>query len=253
VPDVNSNAPVVTSTWVALDVHKNSITAASLAEANGEIVLTQLEHCEKAIRRFLKRLGEPGSLAVCYEAGPCGYQLYRLLSSIGVACDIVAPSLTPVRPGDRVKTDKRDARKLVRLYRAGELSFVRPPSREQEGLRDLLRCRDDLRAARTATRHRIAKQLLRHGRVLREGKRSWTCKHTAWVAAQRLEDENAQAALEQMRLHLAGLDAQIAALDRQLERIARSKPWSDPVRWLCCFRGIATLTALGLLAEIGRS
>jgi transposase len=250
-PDVNSNAPVVTSTWVALDVHKNSITAATFAEASGEIAVTQLEHCEKAIRRFLKRLGAPGSLAVCYEAGPCGYELYRLLLRLGVACDIVAPSLTPVRPGDRVKTDKRDARRLVCLYRAGQLGFVRPPTPEQEGLRDLLRCRDDLRVARTAARHRVAKQLLRHGRVFREGKKAWTLKHRAWVAAQRLEDANAQAALEQMRLHLAGLDAQIAALDRQLEQIARSDPWSELAAWLCCFRGIATLTALGLLAEIG--
>jgi transposase len=244
-PDVNSNAPVVTATWVALDVHKNSITTATFAEATGEIALVQFEHSEKAIRRFLRRLGKPESLAVCYEAGPCGYELYRLLSSVGVACDIVAPSLTPVRPGDRVKTDKRDARKLVRLYRAGELSFVCPPTPEQEGLRDLLRCRDDLRVARTAARHRVAKQLLRHGRVFREGKRSWTLKHRAWVEAQRLADANAQAALEQMRLHLAGLDAQIAALDRQLEQIARSAPWCDPVAWLCCFRGVATLTALG--------
>jgi transposase len=250
-PDVISNAPVVTSIWVALDVHKNSITAAIFAEASGEIAVSQFEHSEKAIRRFLNRLGEPGSLAVCYEAGPCGYELYRLCSRIGVACDIVAPSLTPVRPGDRIKTDKRDARKLVRLYRAGELSFVCPPSPEQEGLRDLVRCRGDLRAARTAARHRVAKQLLRHGRVFREGRQSWTLRHQAWLRDQRLEDANAQAALEQMRLHLDALDAQLAALDRQLEQIARSPAWCEPVRLLCSFRGIATLTALGLLAELG--
>jgi transposase len=252
VPDVSSNASATTTrTWVALDVHKNSITAAVLSAQGGEVELVQLENSEKAVRRLFRRLGDPRRIAVCYEAGPCGYDLYRLLASIGVACDIVAPSLTPVRPGDRVKTDRRDARKLVRLYRAGELSFVRPPSPEQEGLRDLVRCRDDLRRARTAARHRVGKHLLRYGRVYREGKKSWTVRHRAWVRRQRLDDALAQSALEHMLCHLDTLDAQLAAVDRQLEQVAAGHPWCDPVRWLCCFRGISTLTALGLLAEIG--
>lgn len=251
-PDVSSNGSATTSrTWVALDVHKNSIVAAVLPRQGGAPEVVQLEHSEKALRRFLTRLGDPEGLAVCYEAGPCGYELYRLLAAIGVACDIVAPSLTPVRPGDRVKTDRRDAKKLVRLYRAGELSFVHAPSPEQEGLRDLVRCRDDLRRARTAARHRVGKQLLRYGRVYREGKRSWTLQHRAWVRRQRLDHPLAQAAFEHMLCHLDAIDAQIAAVDRHLDELARSEPWSDPVRWLTCFRGIATLTALGLLAEIG--
>jgi transposase len=221
-----------------------------LAAEGGQVELVQLENSEKAIRRLVRRFGGQG-LAVCYEAGPCGYDLYRLLSSLGVGCDIVAPSLIPVRPGDRVKTDRRDARKLVRLYRAGELSFVRPPTPEQEGLRDLVRCRDDLRRARTAARHRVAKQLLRYGRVYREGKMSWTLRHRAWVRRQRLDDPLAQAALEHMLCALDALDAQLAAVDRQLAQVAASDPWSEPVRWLCSFRGTSTLTALGLLAEIG--
>ncbi len=251
-PDVSSNASAKTTrTFVALDVHKNAITAGVLPAEGGQVELVQLEHSEKAVRRFLKRHGDASGLAVCYEAGPCGYELYRLLASIGVACDIVAPSLTPVRPGDRVKTDRRDARKLVRLYRAGELTFVCPPTPEQEGLRDLVRCRDDLRRARTAARHRVGKQLLRYGRIYREGKKSWTLQHRAWVRRQRLDDPLAQAALEHMLCHLDAIDAQIAAVDGRLDEIARSEPWCDPVRWLCCFRGISTLTALGLLAEIG--
>lgn len=251
-PDVSSNASAKTiRVWVALDVHKNAITAGVLPVEGGQVELAQLENSEKAIRRLVKRLGGPRGLAICYEAGPCGYDLYRLLSSLGVGCDIVAPSLIPVRPGDRVKTDRRDARKLARLYRAGELSFVRPPTPEQEGLRDLVRCRDDLRRARTAARHRVGKQLLRYGRIYREGKKSWTLQHRAWVRRQRLDDPLAQAALEHMLCALDALDAQLAAVDRQLEQVAASHPWSDPVRWLCCFRGISTLTALGLLAEIG--
>jgi len=232
-------------------VHKNAITAGVLPAESGEVELVQLEHSEKAIRRLIGRFGGPEGLAVCYEAGPCGYELYRLLVSLGVACDIVAPSLTPVRPGDRVKTDRRDARRLARLYRAGELTFVRPPTPEQEGLRDLVRCREDLRRARTAARHRVGKQLLRYGRVYREGKKSWTLQHGAWVRRQRLDEPLAQAALEHMLCHLDAVDVQISAVDRQLAQVAASHPWCDPVRWLCCFRGISTLTALGLLAEIG--
>jgi transposase len=251
VPDVNSNAPAATSTWVALDVHKSSITAGILPAEGRETELVQFENSEKAIRRLLKRLGEPRQLAVCYEAGPCGYALYRLLASLGVACDIVAPSLTPVRPGDRVKTDRRDAKKLVRLYRAGELSFVCPPSPEQEGLRDLVRCREDLRRARTAARHRLSKQLLRRGLIYREGKQAWTKRYQAWLRRQRLGDALAQAAFEHMLCHLDAVDAQLAALDGQLQDVAESAPWCDPVRWLSCFRGVSTLTALGLLAEIG--
>lgn len=250
-PDVSSTAPEQVRLWVALDVHKHSIVAATLPPAGGQPEVQRIETTERAIRRFIERLGGPEGLAVCYEAGPCGFDLLRVLVRLGVACDVIAPSLVPVRAGDRVKTDRRDAKRLVALYRAGELAFVQPPSLEQEGLRDLVRCRDDLRCARTAARHRVAKQLLRHGHVFRAGKRAWTLKHYAWVRAQRLGDPNAQRALEHMLCHLDSLDAQLAALDHQLEQTAGQDPWREAVRWLCTFRGIGVQTALGLLAEIG--
>jgi transposase len=250
-PDVSSIAQTATTTtYVALDVHKRSIVAGSLPAQGGEVELHELPNTERALRRLVDRLGGPEGLACCFEAGPCGYGPYRLLSRMGVACDVVAPSLVPVRAGDRVKTDRRDAKKLVRLYRAAELTFVAPPTPAQEGLRDLMRCLDDLISARRAARHRIAKQLLRHGRV-HSGKRSWTKGHQAWVAAQRLEDPLADEALEQMRTHLDSLDAQIAALEHRIEEVARTEPWSDPARWLMAFRGVSFKTALGLLAEIG--
>lgn len=249
-PDVSSTAPAVVDQWIVFDVHKNSLVAGVLPAQGDTPEVSRIENTERAIRRFFERAGDPGSLAVAYEAGPCGYDLYRLLSGMGIACDVIAPSLVPVRAGDRVKTDRRDAKKLVRLYRAGELSFVSPPSPEQEGLRDLVRCRDDLRCARTAARHRVAKTLLRYGRIYREGS-AWTTRHRAWVNRQRLDDSLAQLALEQLRTHLDSLDAQLAAIDGELGQIAAREPWSDPVAWLCSFRGIATHTALGLLAEIG--
>lgn len=250
-PDVSSNAPADVRLWVSLDVHKFSIVAATLPPTGGRPQVQRIETTRVAIRRFIDRLGGPEGLAVCYEAGPGGFDLLRVLTELGVACDVVAPSLIPVRAGDRVKTDRRDANKLVRLYRGGQLSYVQPPTPETEGLRDLMRCRDDLRRARTAARHRVAKQLLRHGHIYRDGKSQWTKMHRAWVARQRLEDELAQTALEQMLIHLDGLDRQLDALDRDLELIARSDRWVETVQILTRFRGIATRTALGLIAEIG--
>jgi transposase len=250
-PDVISLAPADARLFVALDVHKLSIVAGTLPANGGQPEVTRIETTEKAIRRFIKKLGGPDGLAVCYEAGPGGFALWRLLRSMGVACDVVAPSLVPVRAGDRVKTDRRDAKKLVTLFRAGLLRFVQPPTPETEGLRDLPRCRDDIRCARTAARHRVSKQLLRHGLVFRAGKKSWTKAHMAWVRAQRLSDPLAHAALEQMLIHLDGIDRQLAALDACLEQIARDERWSWQVDKLRAFRGIATLTALGLIAEIG--
>ena len=250
-PDVSSVAPVVVRKFVAIDVHKHSLVAAVLEPSGSSPEVSRIENTERGLRRFIARLGGADGLAVAYEAGPGGFALYRLLIELGVACDVIAPSLVPVRPGDRVKTDRRDAKKLVRLYRAGELVFVGAPNAEQEGLRDLVRCREDIRRARTAARHRAAKQLLRHGRIFREGKKSWTLRHIAWVRRQRLDDPLAQRAFEHALAHLDSLDAQLAAIDAELEQIARTEPWSDPVRWLTAFRGISTRTALGLLAEIG--
>ena len=139
------------------------------ADGGGKPEVQRIETTERAIRRFIDKHGGPDGLAVCYEAGPGGFELCRLLTRLGVACDVVAPSLIPVRAGDRVKTDRRDAKKLVTLYRGGMLRFVQPPTPETEGLRDCC-ARDDLRCARTAARHRVSKQLLRHGRIYREGK-----------------------------------------------------------------------------------
>jgi len=250
-PDVISHAPADVRLWVALDVHKLSIVAGVLPPEGGRPEVCRIETTEKAIRRFIAKLGGPDGLAVAYEAGPGGFALWRLLSSIGVACDVIAPSLIPIRAGDRVKTDRRDAKKLVTLFRAGLLRFVQPPTPETEGLRDLLRCRDDLRCARTAARHRVGKQLLRHGLIYREGKKSWTKAHWAWVRSQQLADPLAHLALEQMIVHLDAVESQLAVLDARLEQIATDERWAWQVQKLVAFRGIQTLTALGLIAEVG--
>lgn len=249
--DVSSNAPQDVRLWVALDAHKLSIVAAILPATGGRPEVQQIETTRVAVRRFIDRLGGPEGLTVCYEAGPGGFDLLRVLTGLGVACDVIAPSLIPVRAGDRIKTDRRDAKQLVRLYRAGQLSYVQPPTPETEGLRDLMRCREDLRRARTSARHRVSKQLLRYGRIYREGRSQWTKMHRAWIARQRLDDPLAQAALSQMLVHLDGLDRQLDALDRDLEQIAVSDRWQATVGVLTRFRGVSTRTALGLIAEVG--
>jgi len=200
--------------------------------------------------RRCERWSGPGGLGRC-SAGPGGFALWRLLRSMGIACDVVAPSLVAVRAGDRVRTDRRDAKKLVTLYRGGLLRFLAPPTPETEGLRDLLRGRDDIRCARTAARQRISKELLRHALIFGEGKKSWTKPHLAWVHRQRLGDPLAHAALEQMLIHLDGIDRQLATLDARLEQIARDARWGWQVDRLRAFRALHTLTALGLIAELG--
>jgi transposase len=237
--------------WVSFDHHKFSIVAATLPPDGGKPEVQRIETTENAIRRFIAKQGGPEGLSVCYEAGPGGFALWRLLASMGVACDVVAPSLIPVRAGDRVKTDRRDAKKLVSLYRAGLLRFVHPPTPELEGLRDLLRARDDIRCAQVAARNRVLKQLLRHGRIFRGGKTTWTKLHRAWIARQRLDDSLAHEAFEQLLTHLDGVERQLDTLDARLREIAGSERWAAPVQTLTRFRGIATLTALGLIAEIG--
>ena len=212
--------------------HKLSIVAATVPPAGGQPEVQRIETTEKAIRRFIEKLGGPGGLTVCYEAGPGGFELYRLLTRLGVAFDVVAPSLIPVRAGDRVKTDRRDAKKLVRLYRAGTLSYVQPPTPETEGLRDLLRCRDDLRCARTAARHRVSKQLLRHGRVYREGKHQWTVKHRDWLSRQRLDDPLAHAHLRRCSCTWTASSGNSRRWTPRLEQVARSERWAGRCRCL---------------------
>lgn len=132
-PDVTPSLhPGQVRLWVAIDQHKFSIVASVLPPDGGKPEVSRIETTERAIRRFIDRLGGPAGLSVCYEAGPGGFALWRLLTSMGVACDVVAPSLIPVRTGDRVKTDRRDAIWLVRLLAAGELRFAFVPSVEDE-------------------------------------------------------------------------------------------------------------------------
>jgi transposase len=238
------------TTHVALDDSKRFIVAGILQSGAREPELRQLPNEPRPIRRFFTRLQAEASVTACYEAGGSGYDLYRQLTALGVRCHIIAPALTPRRPGERIKTDRRDAAKLVRLFRAGELTAIHVPSEAEESVRDLLRCRDDVRADVVRWRHRLVKLLTRHGRSYLSG-RHWSAGHWAWIRQQRFDLPALQRTFEATLFAVEQALARRAELDREIEAIAEQEPYRTPVGWLRCFRGIDTLSAMILIAEIG--
>lgn len=237
-------------TFVGMDVHRDTIAIALLRPGEQVPLEQSIANTSEALRRQLRRWGDPGALRVCYEAGPTGYELQRELAAAGVDCAVIAPALIPKRPGRRVKTDRRDARALCRLFRAGELTAVRIPGPEEEAVRDLLRFREDQTEDILRARHRLSKFLLRHGQVYREGG-TWTARHLAWIDAQRFDLERLEGLLRHHRAVLDARLAQRATLDAEIALIARSEPYAPAVRLLSCLRGIAELSALTLVVEVG--
>ena len=239
------------TTWAGLDVHAERIVIATLTGQGREPEVRDIPNDPKVIRRTLRRLlAGAYEFRCCYEAGPCGFELHRQLTSMGIACEVIAPSLIPVKAGDRVKTDRRDAQKLARLYRAGELTPVTVPSAAQEAVRDLVRARDDVRKDLTAARHRLGKFLIRHGHHF-SGGQNWTLRFWAWASKLTFEREGERLTFEHYVAEVNHLVERRAALDRELERLAGAEPYAAPVRRLACLRGISTLSALALVVEIG--
>ena len=235
--------------WIGLDVHAKQIAVARLTGEADQPEITELGNESKLLRRAFKKWAREGEIRCCYEAGPCGYEVFRLLDGMGIRCDVIAPSLIPRRPGDRVKTDRRDAAKLARLLRAGELTSIRVPTEDQEAVRDLVRARDDARRDRMAARHRLTKFLLRHGRRFAEGK-NWTLRFWRWVAAQEFGRPAETASFEHYVDRVRYLDAAIKALDGQIEELANTPAYRDQVALLSCLRGISTLAAMVILSEL---
>jgi transposase len=238
------------TTYVGLDVHQASIAVARLVGLSRTPEHWDIPNDRAAVRRLARKLRREaqGPIESCYEAGPCGYAVQRQLIAEDVPCQVIAPALMPRKPGDRVKTDRRDARKLVELLRAGLLTEVHPPTPAEEAARDLVRARDDARADRQRCRHRLGKLLLRRG--LRAPGRAWTQAHTRWVASLTWEHEAERQVVDDYRLALAQMDARLQALDTALTALADTAPYREAVGWLRCFRGIDTLTAISILAEL---
>src|SRR5215211_3746888 len=195
---------------LGLDVHRDTISVATLPPDHTSAEVEQIPHDEAAVLAFLGRFAEPGRLRVCYEAGPTGYELARLLHRQGVACQVIAPSLIPRAAGDKVKTDRRDCRRLGRLHRAGELVAIRIPTAQQEAVRDLCRARADLVDDRSRALRRLQAFLLRHGRPWRGGN-AWTLTHERWLLSQRFYEPALAATYAHYRAVLQGRDAQVAS------------------------------------------
>jgi len=238
------------STVVGLDVHKDTITVAVLPVGADRIAeTTRIENHPRAIETLVQRLrARYGLMTFVYEAGPCGYDVQRQLTALGQCGVVIAPALTPRRPGDRVKTDRRDAEKLARLYRAGELTPIYVPTRAEEAARDLVRAREDAVADRLRARHRLAKFLLRQGRVYRETK-SWGVAHRQWLTAQRFEWPALQQTFEAYVRTIDETQARLTHLEQTLQSLAQQEPYQQPVQALRCLKGVETLTALTLVVE----
>jgi len=241
--------------FVGLDVHAETI-AVAVAEVNGEVrSLGIIPNRPELVRRLIGKLGRPASLRVCYEAGPTGYVLYWQLSELGVACEVVAPTLVPVKAGDRVKTDRRDAAKLAKCYRAGDLTPVWVPDRAHEALRDLVRARLAARRDQLRARHRLAKFLLRHGRRPPEEIGAWTLKHLEWVRSKVHFEESAQNATLLDYLHeVEHMAARITRLEQAIDATLPALPETmrAVIDGLQSLRGVAKVSAVTLVAELGQ-
>jgi transposase len=237
-------------TYVGIDAHKKNLFIARLVGTETTPVSWQVANEPGAVRRLVRKLEReaPGSIRVFYEAGPCGYALQRQMTTARMRCDVIAPALIPRKPGERVKTDRRDARKLVELGRAGLLTAVQPPTPEDEAVRDLARARDDAREDLQRCRHRLGKLLLRRGHHY--AGRNWTPAHRRWIGSLVWAHAAERAVVEDYLLAIDHTQARVVELDARLAEIAETEPYREPVGWLRCFRGIDTLTAMLILAEL---
>lgn len=239
------------TTHVGLDVHKTSISICALTP-NGGVVewkMTNGARAAQSLRKKLRKVADGSELSCCYEAGPMGVVLQRKLVSLGVPCVVIAPSLIPVQPGRRVKTDRRDARQLAELFRAGLLTEIRVPTEAEEAARDLCRAREQARSDLMRARHRLQKFLLRRGLVFCGGT-NWTARYWEWANALRFESDADRWTFETYTLACTQTRDRVHELSRRIELLSKQEPFARPVAWLRCFRGIDTTTAMVLVTEL---
>ncbi len=241
--------------FVGLDVHAETI-AVAMAEKDGEVrSLGTILHREQSIRKLVAKLGGIGTWRACYEAGPTGYTLYWQLTKLGVECMVIAPTLVPVKAGDRVKTDRRDAERLAKSFRAGELIPVWVPDAAHEALRDLVRAREAAKRDQLRARHRLGKFLLRQGRRPAERMRAWTQRHLDWIRSEVKFEQFAQrATLEDYLEEVDHLGQRIVRLEKAIDEAIEGAPtmMKAVVSALQALRGVAKMTAITIVAEVGQ-
>lgn len=237
-------------THVGLDVHKESTAVAVLRPGSTEPDHRVVATTPVAYHKLVKALAGD-DVVFCYEAGPCGFDPYRMLASLGAACDVIAPTLVPRRPGVKVKTDRLDARNLARLHRAGELTYVRVPTPAQEAVRDLIRVREDVKVDRRRAVQRLKSFLLRYGQRYPRKHATWSLPYENWVCAIALEQPCAQEALDHLISSVQTKHLELRSLDRRIEELASEPSMAGPVSRLRALKGIDTLSAATIVAEIG--
>jgi transposase len=238
---------------VGFDVDTEKI-AVAVAEPGGEVrSLGIIPSREDAVRRLVKKLGPASRLRICYEAGPHGYSLYWQLSELGVHCDVVAPTLVPVKSGDRVKSNRRDAEKLARCYRSGDLTAVWVPDAAHEALRDLVRAREAAKKDQLRARHRLGKFLLRRGLRAAAGVKSWTVKHLLWVKTLRFEQAAQEAAFLDYLHEVEHAAQRVARLEAAIDQAIEAAPaeMRAVIAGLQALRGIKKISAASIVAEVG--
>jgi transposase len=236
--------------YAGLDVHKSEIVVALYKPGEPTAKEWKLGTDARSVKRLAHRLlAESGGRVECvYEAGPTGYALQRQMAGYGVKCEVAAPSLVPVKPGQHIRTDRRDARKLGRYLRSGDLTFVRVPNEAEEAARELCRHRTTLSQQLTAAKQRVSQMLLRCGRVYR--KKHGTKMHRDWLRAQRFEQSHLEEVFTDLLSEVNWLETRLSEVERKVEALAQSEAYKERVGWLRCFRGFDTLSAVTLLTEL---
>lgn len=234
-------------TWVGLDVHARSVIGCAIDEGAAEIRTQRIGARTEQIVEWVR--AQPGPVMACYEAGPTGFGLARALRAAGVACEVVAPSKIERPPGDKVKTDRRDAERLARLLRIGEVPGVRVPTEAEEAARDLVRAREDCRTDLMRARHRLSKLLLRQGLIWDHT--AWTAAHEVWLRSHHFDRRGVQLAFDEALDAVFTVHARRDRLDAAIIEMAANDPvLAGPVGRLSCLRGVSTLTATGLCVEV---
>jgi transposase len=240
-----------TITYVAMDTHKKEHKIALHYPGQEEIVNLTVRNTSSEVSKMVRKIlrKSPGKVQFCYEAGVCGFDLKRKIESFGCKCAVIAPSLTPAKPGERIKTDRRDAVRLLAMFKAGLLTEVHAPDPKQEAARELTRLRETACENLKRIRHQLSKFLTRHGYIYTEGE-NWTQRHLRWLRSLEFEEPLLREVFDSYFTQMQHCMQRLDSLDKKVEQLAGSEPYKELVGLLKCFHGIDTLTAISVITEV---